>query len=126
MDYEQINKHFECMEFLHNLSMTLEIVKILSHDIPSIQYSEDYRNRLHLNHDTFDYTVSFYEVGEIVDDSAKLYNNFCMRNSMNSLRVEVDRCRYGGDERFDFGDIRNEIVDLCNKLIEHYSKLKGA
>lgn len=121
MDYEQINKHFECMEYLHALTMTLEIVKVLSQDIYHVQYTEDYRGRLHLDRAGFDHRISFYKTDEM-DDVAKMYNNFVMRNSMNNLRVAVDYYSFGNDELFDFSDIRNEIVELCNILIENYNK----
>lgn len=125
MDYSQVKKHIDCKEYLHDLTMTLEIVKILAHDISKIQYNEDYRSRLHIDHDEVDYRISFYKKDEM-DENAVLHNNFIMRNSYNNLCVGIDKCTYNMNQssEFDFSDIREEIVELCNSLIENYNKDK--
>jgi hypothetical protein len=123
MDYEQINKHFECMEYLHDLTMALEIVKVLSQDISNVQYNVYYNGRLQLARDEFDHSVSFYKRDES-DTGGKLHNNFIMRNSMNTIQVSADHYSCGGDVFFNFCDIRNEIVELCNTLIANYNKDK--
>lgn len=125
MDYGQIRKHIECKEYLHNLTTILEVLKIFEHDISEIQYTEDYRNRLHIDHPELNYRMSFYKRDEMDDDS-KLYNNFVMRNNLNGLYLTVEQCsdNINKSPEFDFCDIRNETVELCNKLIENYNKDK--
>lgn len=120
MDYMQIRKHIECKDYLHDLTSILEILKIFTHDISQIEYVEDYNYRLHVMHTKLPYRFSFLKRDES-DDSTKLFNNFVMRNNFNSLYVTVDQCsqNINTPPSFDFCDIRYEIVELCNKLIEN-------
>lgn len=117
MNYERIEKYIECKQYLHELTMILEILNIFNNNISEINYVTDYSGIAHLTHPSLRYRFSFYK--DDGSDGAGLINNFIMRNNFNSLYVTKSQCSKNltSPSEIDFCDIRSEIVEKCNKLI---------
>jgi hypothetical protein len=78
MDYERIKKHFQYVGYLHDLTMVLNMAKLISEDLEHVDYSQDYRDRIHFVHDDLDARISLYEADD--ENKDPLRENFVIRN----------------------------------------------